>query len=163
MSVTKVNGISFRTPSGIRFNFKPDKLNANLQKAQFWLDTQIMTDMKPYMPMDKGIFIANTVSKSAALAGSGLVCAAAPPYGRYLYYGKVMVDSETGKGARPIRLKTGKLIFRHRKGATLVPTGRSLTYQNPYARPEWFEVAKAEHEQDWVNGVAKILGGKVNG
>ncbi len=87
-----------------------------------------------------------------------MVCAAAPPMGRYLYYGKVMVDSQTGRGAIPIE-RNGELIFRFRRGATLVPTGRNLTYSYPSAQPMWFEAAQKAHEQQWIDGVQKILGG----
>lgn len=157
--MTTINGVHFKSPSGVRVDIDMTQFNQNLKLAQYWLDSQVMSDMIPLMPMDTGTFIHNTVSRSQSLAGTGVVCAAAPPYGRYLYYGKVMVDSETGKGARPITLKTGEVIFRHRRGATLTPTSRPLTYQNPDAVPEWFEVAKEQHYRDWCDGVAKILGG----
>lgn len=151
--------IHFRTPTGFRCDISMAKTNANLKRAQFWLDTQIMADMIPYMPMNTGTFIHATQSRSSALAGTGVVCAAAPPMGRMLYYGKVMVDAETGKGARPIRLKTGELTFRFRKGARLIPTSRDLTWTRAETRPEWFEVAKERHFDDWVAGVQRILEG----
>lgn len=149
--------IHFSSPSGFRCDISMAKTNAALKQAQFWLDNQIMADMLPYMPMNTGTFIQATRSRSAAMAGTGMVCAAAPPMGRMLYYGKVMVDAETGKGARPIRKKTGELIFRFRKGARLIPTSRNLTWTRPQTQPEWFEVAKKEHYQDWVAGVQAIL------
>lgn len=151
--------IHFSSPSGFTCNISMTKTNANLKKAQYWLDSQIFTDMLPYMPMNTGTFIHATQSRSSALAGTGVVCAAAPPMGRMLYYGKVMVDAQTGKGARPIQLKTGEIIFRFRKGARLIPTSRDLTWTRAATRPEWFEVAKDQHYDQWVAGVQKILGG----
>ena len=153
------NGVYMKSPNGTIVRIPCDDLNRKLKLAQYWLDSQIMTDMLPLMPMDTGVFIHNTVSRSQALAGTGLVCAGAPLYGRYLYEGKVMVDSETGKGARRMVLKTGEVIYRHRKGAKLVPTERPLTYQRASAVPHWFEEAKRQHFDDWVAGVQKILGG----
>ena len=147
--------------NGVTITVNMDKLNANLNKAQFWLDSQIMTDCEPYMPILTGTFKASTKAISQSLAGTGIVCVAASnPYGRYLYEGKVMVDGATGKGARPIHLKTGEVIFRYRKGAKLVPTNRPLTYSNPSAKPHWFDVAKEAHETQWVDGVKRILGAK---
>ena len=159
--------------SGIRVNINGDVIEKRVQKAQKWLDNRVMTDMLPYMPMNTGMFIANTQSISRSLAGTGLVCAGAPPMGRYLYYGKVMVDSQTGKGAIPIAekatasfgmysttYKTGNIIFRFRRGATLVPTNRNLKYSRASATAEWFETAKQNHYDQWINGVEKILNGK---
>lgn len=123
-------------------NMKVDKINRNIDKAQFWLDSQIMTDMVPLMPMNTGDFINITRTQSAALAGSGRVIAGAAPTGRFLYEGKVMVDPETGSPWA-------------RKGAKKVVTDRPLTYSNPNARPEWFEVAKKDHLKEWEYGVGK--------
>ena len=157
--MNKFNGVYMTSPTGVVINLPFDGLNAKLKEAQYWLDSQIMTDMIPLMPMDTGVFIHNTVSRSQALAGTGIVCAGAPPMGRYLYEGKVMVDSETGKGARRMVLKTGEVIYRHRKGSTLVPTDRPLTYSRAGVVPHWFEEARRRHFNDWVAGVQKILGG----
>ena len=133
-----------------------DRINRNLDRAQFWLDNQIMEDMSPLMPMNEGNFINATKAKSRSLAGSGVVVAGIGPMGRYLYEGKVMVDKETGKGPRNIP----GVGLRFRKGAKLVETNRPLTYSNPSARPEWFEVAKKKHVKEWVDGVKEKAGGK---
>lgn len=129
------------------------RINGNLDKAQYWLDNQIMTDMLPYMPLDTGMFRNTTQMQSRALAGTGVVIAAAAPYGRYLYMGKVMVDSITGKGPRKIATGPGEYVLRFKKGAKLVATDRPLTYSNPDAVPMWFEKAKDIHGKSWVNGV----------
>lgn len=58
------------------------------------------------------------------------------PYARYQYYGKVMVNSETGKG--PAYMEG--IGYRHRKGAKLKATDRDLEYdtsKNPQAGPYW--------------------------
>lgn len=142
----------------IKIEIDGKNVGKRIEKAQKWLDNRVMTDMLWYMPLNTGMFIANTQSISRSLAGTGLVCAGAPPMGRYLYYGKVMVDSVTGKGARPIK-KDGEIIFRHRRGATLVPTNRDLKYGRASATARWFETAKEAHLEQWVNGVEKILNG----
>ena len=115
-------------------------------KAQFILDNAVMTSMIPYMPHRTGTFINVTKAMSAALAGSGTVVAAAPPMGRFLYEGKVMVDPETGSPwARP--------------GAKKVVTDRNLKYSNPKATPHWFDTAKEKHGESWVKMVKGIAGG----
>ena len=118
-----------------------DRVNANIMRAQFALDSQVMTDMVPYMPHNTGTFVNNTRSRSAATAGTGLVCAAAPPMGRFLYEGKVMVDPVTNSPWA-------------RKGAKKIVTERPLNYSNPQAVPHWFEKAKDEHLKEWVQVVA---------
>ena len=64
-------------------------------EAQWLLDNMVMTSMQPYMPMRTGTFINVTKAMSSAIAGSGTVIAAAPPFGRFLYEGKVMVGEES--------------------------------------------------------------------
>lgn len=144
-------------------NIDLGRIERNIEKAQYFLDSQVMTDMVPHMPMQTGNFIQRTRAMSAAIAGSGKVVAAAPPMGRYLYMGKVMVDSETGKGPMRIEVSPGEYIFRFRKGAKLVATDRDLKFSkaaNPKVQKQWFDVAKRDHGKEWVKQVKKIAGGK---
>lgn len=123
--------------------------NEKLRKAQWALDTQIMTDMIPLMPYNTGTLINVTHAKSAAMAGTGWVCAAAGPYGRYQYYGKLMVDPETkSPWARKDAIKI------------IDPEGRSLTYSNPKAVPEWFQAAKEKNMDKWLKKVKDKIGGR---
>lgn len=132
------------------------KYNSRFPKAQRELDVAVMNSMLPFMPIDTGDFRRRTQERSTVMAGTGEVCAAAAPFGRYLYHGKVMVDSETEKG--PFFIPN--VGFRFRKGARLMPTGRPLTYSNPSARPEWFEVAKQKDLHEWEKTVENTLKGE---
>ena len=118
-------------------------------KAQYALDSMVMTSMQPYMPMRTGTFINVTKAMSAAIAGRGTVVAAAPPMGRFLYEGKVMVDPATNSPwARP--------------GAKKIVTDRDLDYfkgAHPKATDHWFDTAKQNHGKSWVKAVKKIAGG----
>lgn len=122
------------------------RVEKNIKQAQYWLDTQIMTDMVPYMPHVTGTFINDTAAWSASLAGSGEVIAGVPPMGRFLYEGKVMID--------PVTYSPWA-----RKGAKKIVTDRDLTFENPNAVAHWFDVAKEAHGEEWVRGVKKIAGG----
>lgn len=131
-------------------------------KAQYELDSMIMTDMIPYMPMQTGQFINVTRAMSAAIAGSGKVVAAAPPFGRYLYEGKVMVDAQTGKGPAKISTGPGEYVLRFRKGAKLKATDIPLQYfkgAHPKAQSHWFDAAKAENAKKWVKKTKQTAGG----
>lgn len=130
----------------VEINIDFTRIEKQLQMAQFWLDSQVMTDMIPYMPMNTGEFIQRTRAQSAALSGTGKVVAAAPPFGRFLYEGKVMVDPETGSPWA-------------RKGAKKIVTDRPLNYSNPRAVPHWFDTAKEQHLDSWVDGVKRRMGG----
>ena len=130
----------------IRVDVKLDRFTKQFNDAQFYLDSQIMTDMVPLMPHQSGTFINRTRSESAALAGTGRVCAAAAPYGRFLYEGKVMVDPVTKSPWA-------------REGAEKIVTDRDLTYGNPNAVPHWFDEAKNKHGDEWIKGVKKRAGG----
>ena len=123
-----------------------DRFEKQYNLAQFALDSAVMASMVPYMPHDTGTFINVTKAMSAALAGTGKVVAAAPPMGRFLYEGKVMVDPATNSPwARP--------------GAKKIVTDRDLTYSNPKATPHWFDTAKDKHGKSWVKLVKKEAGG----
>lgn len=123
-----------------------NRFEKQFKEAQYYLDRQVMTSMLPYMPMQSGVFIDQTLTKSDSLAGSGIVCAAERPYGRFLYEGKVMIDPVTGSSWA-------------RKDAKKVVTEKALTYSNPQATPHWFDTAKKNHGKQWIEGTKKIAGG----
>lgn len=121
------------------------RLENNFNKAQYALDSAIMTSMVPYMPRRDGQFINVTKGMSASMAGSGKVVAAAPPYGRFLYEGKVMV----GEKSRSPWAK---------KGEKKVVTERNLTYSGG-SQAHWFDKAKEKDGDKWVHVVKEIAGG----
>lgn len=133
-------------------NIKADitmrRFERNFESAQYLLDSNVMSSMVPFMPMRDGVFINATKSASAAMAGSGYVCAAAPPFGRFLYEGKVMVDPLTGSPWA-------------REGAKKIVTDRPLDYdktRHPYVTDHWFNAAKSKDGKKWVRRVKKSAG-----
>ena len=130
----------------IEMRINLSRFEKQFEDAQYALDSMVMEDMVPYMPHQTGIFINVTRAMSAALAGSGKVVAAAPPMGRFLYEGKVMVDPVTGSPWA-------------RAGANKIVTDRDLKYGNPKATPHWFDTAKEKHGKSWIREVKKIAGG----
>ena len=123
------------------------RIDKNLKRAQTALDIAVMTGMEGFMPRQTGQFIQLTKARSAAIAGSGYVVAGAPPFGRFLYYGKVMVDPETRSAWA-------------RKGVKKVVTDKPLKFWYPLARPKWFEVAKKTYLPSWLNTVRNALNGR---
>ena len=133
----------------IEMRINLSRFEKQFEEAQYALDSMVMEDMVPYMPHQTGAFINVTKGMSASLAGSGKVVAAAPPMGRFLYEGKVMVDPETNSPwARP--------------GAKKIVTDKDLEYDtshNPKVTDHWFDTAKKNHGDSWVKAVKKTAGG----
>ena len=69
------------------------------------------------------------------------------PYARYQYYGKVMVDPETGSTYAP-------------KGGTKVVTDKNLVFNTSghnQAKSHWFEASKAENLDKWLRVADKAV------
>ena len=135
--------------STIELDVDLSRFDKQYGEAQWLLDNMVMTSMQPYMPMRTGTFINVTKAMSAAIAGSGTVIAAAPPFGRFLYEGKVMVDPETNSPWA-------------RKGAKKVVTDKDLVYDksaHPDVTDHWFDTAKKNHLDEWLKDVKRTAGG----
>ena len=130
------------------------RFGPKISKAQFELDSMVMTDMVPYMPMQTGLFIDITNAMSAAYAGTGRVVAGAPPSGRFLYEGETMVDEKTGspwarRGAK-------KVTVSQYSGKT--NAAPYLTYANGRT-DHWFEKAKETNLNEWIKKTKGTAGG----
>lgn len=109
--------------------------------TQRWHTQNILRHMIKFMPMVSGAF-----TKQAVIASTTKIQITAPQ-AYYLYYGKRMVNSKTGKGPRYIP----GVGYRWPRGATLVPTNDPLNYTktfHPLAGPFWDErMVAAEGDQ----------------
>lgn len=131
----------------MRLELGTERLNRNLNDAQFALDSAIMTSMQPFMPMDTGQFINRVKDKNSSLAGTGEVYAAVGPEGRFLYEGKVMI----GERSRSVWAKKGE-----RKVVTMQPLRFSKS-ANPRATDHWFEKSRDVDENQWKRVVKKEM------
>lgn len=152
-----VSGIKLKS-GNMTLDLDLSRIEKQFQRAQYELDSTIMTDMESFMPKQDGNFINVTKAMSAAIAGSGKVVAAAPPFGRFLYKGKTMVDIETGSPwARPA---AKKVLVSQFGGKTNAKENLDLSRGiNPRAQPEWFEVAKKYYGKVWIRKAKKTAGG----
>lgn len=134
------------------------RFERQFERGQYDLDSMIMTDMIPFMPMVSGVFINVTRLMSAAIAGTGKVYAAAPPGGRMLYEGKTMVDIETGspfarKGAK-------KVLVSQYSGKTNAK--ENLEYSkaaHPNVTSHWFVPTKKAYGKEWIRKTKQTAGG----
>lgn len=138
------------------------RFEAQYDKAQYKLDSMVMTSMVPYMPMITGSFINLTRAKSASVAGSGYVYAAVAPYGRFLYEGKTMVDELTGSPFA--RQKAKKVLVSKYSGETAARENLVYTKsKHPKAQAHWFDAAKQSDSLKWLRETKKTAGGGKRG
>lgn len=139
---------SFRMDRGnIKASVSCARFRGQYDDAQRKLDARVMADMVPYMPKRTGRFVQTTKAQSATMAGTGRVMAAAPPYGYFLYWGKVMVDPETGSAWA-------------RRGVKKVLTDESLSFNgSAKAQPGWYLAAKRQHLGSWLKLAKRTAGG----
>jgi hypothetical protein len=142
----------------IMIDISMKRFSRQFQKAQYQLDSMVMTDMIPYMPMITGTFIKMTQARSAAIAGTGYVYAAAPPYGRFLYKGKVMVSPVTGstyaaEGEKKVLVSQYGGMTNARENLEFAKTA------HPLATAEWFEAAKERNLSKWKRLTKTMAGG----
>lgn len=104
-------------------------------KAEHVLAIQVEADTVPYVPALTGSLTQRTraIGKTVVYPG---------PYARYLYYGKLMVDPDTGSPWA-------------KKGATKVLTDRNLVFPN--AQAHWCEASKAQNIEKWVRVAQKAV------
>ena len=125
------------------------RFEGQYSRAQYLLDSMVMDSMVPYMPMQTGTFINVTRGMSQAIAGSGKVVAAAPPMGRFLYKGDVMVGERTRSA---FAAKAEKKVVIEKK----------LQYSraaHPSVTDHWFDTAKEYHGKTWIRKTKQTAGG----
>lgn len=106
------------------------RFNPKFDKAQMWLDQTTMQYMIPIIPYKTGAFLGRILEANAGQYGTGMLKAAVPPQGRYLYNG----------------------VCRF--------CGKPLKYTNPKTVPYWGKYVIREHRHELVEGVRRIVGGK---
>lgn len=109
-------------------------------RVQMFHTQNVLKRIKWYMPYRTGATYKITVAQTN-IARPEIVTD--EPYGKYLYYGKVMVDPKTGTAG--FMTPEG---WRTRKGCVKVRTERPLKYtriKNPNAGPYWDRTLSA-HE-----------------
>lgn len=119
------------------------KLKAFLQvstKAEHELAEIVKQDTEPFVPYRTGRLSENTQVKKNLIIYPG-------PYARYLYFGKLMVDPETGSAWA-------------RRGVKKVLTDRNLVFYqgvHPQAQSHWFEASKAQNLSKWERDFRKLV------
>lgn len=101
---------------------------------------QVQKDTEPYTPKDTGDMGNRTKVEGDTVVYPG-------PQSRYLYYGKLMVDPETGSAWAS-------------EGASKVETDIDLVFkQDKHAQAQsfWFEASKAQNLDKWLKVAKKAV------
>lgn len=149
------------TPGGGKATLSMRPTGAILQKkgldktgnAQAFHTQNCLRRITKYMPMDTGALIKLTVAQTVVRRPEIVTRA---PQARYLFYGKAMADSLTGKGPANIP----GVGYRWRKGAKLKATSRDLHYsksKNPLAGPRWDKALSAAEGKALAGDLQRYL------
>lgn len=166
MNEFKINYRISYNEGHVRAEIDLTKYGERFVKAQELLGENVLQSCKTFMPFVTGNMQQRSsveydhLTNRSHVENGGRRVVFPGPYARYLYDGKVMVDSVTGKGPRKIPTGPGEYVLRYRKDAKLVPTGRPLTYTktyNPQATDHWFDHAKAKFCKEWVESVKRVI------
>lgn len=132
---------------GIKFSVHTDGMDAvrtaiakACTRAEHALAVHIEKDTQPFMPA-----LTDLLTQRARVVGNAVIYPG--PYARFLYYGKVMVDPNTGSTYAP-------------KGGTKVVTDRNLVFNqtvHPQAQAHWCEASKAQNIDKWVRVAEKAV------
>lgn len=121
-----------------------DSINQSIkeaaEKAEHIVAQQVAKDTSPFVPALTGSLDTRTRVVENTVIYPG-------PYARFLYYGKVMVDPNTGSTYAP-------------KGGSKVVTDRNLVFTqtvHPQAQDHWFEASKAQNLDKWVRVAGKAV------
>lgn len=146
----------------MKIKLNMDRFSRQYQEAQYLLDGMVMDSMIEFMPMISGDFIDRTRVKSTSMQGTGFVCAAAAPYGRFLYESKGMVDELTGSPYA--RRGAKKVLVSQYSGQTAAKENLEYTRQaHPQAQSHWFDAAKRQYGNTWIRKVKAQAGGGRHG
>ena len=136
----------------VDIKWDPQAVRERLSKAEKFIDSECIRQMKPYTPFRTGM-----LERSATLGtviGSGHIVYNSP-YARYQYYGVVYGPN--------IPIYENGILVGFRSPKQKHKTNRMLTYSkagHPQAQCLWFETMKKKHGEAILRGAAAIAGGK---
>lgn len=117
-----------------------ESLASACSRAEHVLAQQVMKDTTPFVPA-----LTGSLTQRTRVVGNEVIYPG--PYARFLYYGKVMVDPQTGSTYAP-------------KGGHKVATDRNLVFNttmHPQAQSHWFEASKAQNMEKWMRVADKAV------
>lgn len=114
-------------------------------KAEHIVAQQVAKDTSPFVPARTGSLDQRTFVDGDSVIYPG-------PYARFLYYGKLMVDPNTGSSWAP-------------EGGHKVATDKNLVFStavHAQAQSHWFEASKAQNKDKWLRVADKAVKNGLN-
>lgn len=124
------------------------RIDRNLKDAQRLLNMQVVADCDPLIPFQQGA-LRNSVNYPQGIYGGEIEYNT--PYAHYQYMGQVYGPNI------PIRDAEGN-ITGYWSPPKKHPTGRQLQYHTAGTGDHWFEKAKEQHKQGWIDLVKRTAG-----
>ena len=109
---------------------------------------QVVADCEPFVPFQQG-GLREKIEYPEGIYGGEIEYNT--PYAHYMYEGKVYGPNI------PIRDEAGNVTGWY-SPPNKRPTGRSLTYHTAGTGDHWFEKAKQQHKQEWIDLVKRTAG-----
>lgn len=135
--------------AGTDINIDVTGLQRNLKAAQKWLTGQVASDCANYIPFRQGT-LRESICYPDGLEGG--IIEWNTPYAHYMYQGIKYVNPNTGKSGY-----VGKDGMWHGWPGEKIPTSEKLNYYTEGTGDHWVDRAAADHLQDWIDGVIKIM------
>lgn len=125
------------TIGDVHIHVDTSSLEADIQKAQKYLDMQVLKDSTEYVPFEQG-----ALRSSGHIVQDGVI-EWNTPYAHYQYIGELYLteDGRSWASAGEVKYPTGIPLVQHAEGTT----------------PQWFETAKQNHLATWIDTVRRIV------
>ena len=127
-----------KTVGMVSIHIDTKRIDDNVRRAQDLLDQQVLNDMVPYMPLQQGAMVSATQIIEPGLISTNT------PYAHYQYEGELYLTEDGHSWAN--------------KGEKKYPTGTPLQYHTAGTGDHWFERAKEEHVEQWLDLVRREVG-----
>ena len=124
------------------------RIDKNIKNAQKLLNMQIAADCDPLIPFQQGA-LRNSINYPKGIYGDEIEWNT--PYAHYQYEGEVYGPNI------PIKDDKGNITGWY-SPPKKNPTGKQLAYHTPGTGDHWFEKAKEQHKQDWIDLVKRTAG-----
>lgn len=136
------------TVGNVSIKIDTSRIDKNIREAQKLLNLAVVGDCDPLIPFRQGA-LRNNVNYPQGIYGGEIEYNT--PYAHYQYEGIVYGPNI------PIRDAEGNITGWY-SPPSKQPTGRPLTYHTAGTGDHWFEKAKAQHKQEWIDLVKRTAG-----
>lgn len=136
------------TVGNVSIKIDTSRIDKNIREAQKLLNLAVVGDCDPLIPFQQGA-LRNSVNYPQGIYGGEIEYNT--PYAHYQYEGIVYGPNI------PIRDAEGNITGWY-SPPKKNPTGRPLTYHTAGTGDHWFEKAKQQNKQDWINLVKRTAG-----